>query len=101
MFHGNGTMAKTDKHSLFRELQNRINPSSPDSVDAVIIDGNFLLHLLSSGKAATYGVLAGLILIQSMSLSLSLKKKKKELIFWLTHIMSHQLRMVKKKIDVA
>ena len=72
MFHGDGTMARTDKSSLFRELESRINPSSPDSVDAVIIDGNFLLHLLPSGKATTYGVLARLILIQSMSLS---KKK--------------------------
>ena len=68
MFHGDGTMAKTDKSSLFRALENRIDPSSPDSVDAVIVDGNFLLHLLPSGKATTYGVLARLILIQLMSL---------------------------------
>ena len=77
MFHGDGTMAKTEKSSLFRELENRIDSSSLDSFDAVIIDGNFLLHLLPSGKTTTYCVLARLILIQSMSLS----KKEVDLLF--------------------
>ena len=53
IFSGDGTMAKTNKCTLLRELEKKAEQSSSTYKDAVIIDGNFLLHLLPSSQAAT------------------------------------------------
>ena len=77
LFSGDGTMAKTYKSTLLHELEKKGEQSSPSCKDAVIVDGNFLLHLLPSNQAATYGALARITLIQAMSLT----KSRVDLIF--------------------
>ena len=69
MFARDGTMAKTDKSTLFHHLESKIEHSIPTSVDTCIVDGNFLLHLLPSNKAPTYGSLARMILVHATALS--------------------------------
>ncbi len=69
LFAGDGTMNKTDKSALFKELEKRVEPSTPPPNAPHIIDANFLLHLLPSNKATTYGKLARMILIHAISSS--------------------------------
>ena len=46
-----GMMAKTDKSVLLKVLENKVQQhTSPQVVDACIIDGNFLLHTLPATK---------------------------------------------------
>ena len=58
MCYGDGTMAKTQKSTLLKILENRVPRSSHQTIDAVIIDGNFLLHALPANQPPTYGGLA-------------------------------------------
>ena len=60
-------MAKTQKSTLLKILENRVPRSSPQTIDAVIIDGNFLLHALPAHLPPTYGGLATALLIQTVS----------------------------------
>ena len=69
MFSGDETMAKTSKSTLLHELEKKAEQSLPSYKDAVIADGNFLLPILPSNQAATYGALARITLIQAMSLT--------------------------------
>ena len=69
MFARDGTMAKTDKSTLFHYLESKIEHSIPTSDDNCFVDGNFLLHLLPSNKAPTYGSLARMILVHATALS--------------------------------
>ncbi|ESO90052.1 hypothetical protein LOTGIDRAFT_164355 [Lottia gigantea] len=64
-----GTLAKTDKSTLFRELEKMVNGETltTPSLDAYVIDGNFLLHLLPNKISPTYGGLASTILIMATS----------------------------------
>ena len=50
-----GNMAKTEKSTLFRLLESKAPKSTPDTDDACIIDGNFLLHALPPHLPRTYG----------------------------------------------
>jgi len=60
---GDGLMVKTQKSALFDLLEKQVpRHSSPTSVDACIIDGNFLLHTLPPHLPGTYGGLAAGIL---------------------------------------
>jgi hypothetical protein len=77
LFAGDGTMIKTEKSTLLKELEKRVEPSPPPSSAAYIIDGNFLLHLMPSNKAAKYGKLARIILLQALSCS----KDRVDLVF--------------------
>ena len=62
LFSPNLTMAKTNKNSLFQELEKRIMPSQPDTVDAAIIDGPFMLHLIAGKQTGTYSQLCRTVL---------------------------------------
>ena len=66
-----GMMAKTDKSVLLNVLENKVEQhTSPQVVDACIIDGNFLLHTLPATKLpATFGGVARSYLLQAVSLS--------------------------------
>ena len=66
---GDGTMAKTSKCTLLQSLESRVEKSSPESVSAAVVDGNYLLHTLPPNMPATYGGLAASILTQAVSLS--------------------------------
>ena len=64
-------MAKTDKSVLLNVFENKVEQhTSPQVVDACIIDGNFLLHTLPATKLpATFGGVARSYLLQAVSLS--------------------------------
>ncbi|CAH0663654.1 unnamed protein product [Spodoptera exigua] len=44
--HMDGTINKTDKSALMRDLEKKIESTEPESTDVLIIDGFFLLHTL-------------------------------------------------------
>ena len=45
-----GMMAKTEKRTFFSLLEKKVPQSLPGTVDAYIIDGQFLLHTLRPNK---------------------------------------------------
>ena len=58
LFSTDGSMAKTDKSTLFQSLEELKSYSNqPTQLFASVIDGNFLLHTLVEQNIATYGVL--------------------------------------------
>ena len=61
--HPDGIMQKTPKSKLLVELEKRVNPRSPGTIDIKIIDGMFFLHLFVN-LPATFGALATLIFKQ-------------------------------------
>ena len=69
MFSTDGTMAKTTKSTLFKELEKKADHGSPLPFDACVVDGNFLLHTMAKQRITTYGSLARSILIQATALS--------------------------------
>ena len=50
-------------------LEGKVTSDVPSTVDACVIDGNFLLHALPPNLPRTYGGLARSILIQAAALS--------------------------------
>lgn len=69
MFSSDGLMAKTNKAALLKELEKRAKKSHPKTVDACIIDSNYLLHMLPPNLPSTYGGVAKTILQQAVALS--------------------------------
>ena len=69
LFSPDGTMTRTDKSSLLRELEKRIVPSQPDTIDAAIIDGPYMLHLIAGKKTGTYSQLSRTFLLCAVRLS--------------------------------
>ena len=69
--YSDGTMAKTEKTTLFHHLESKVESSFPSSayVDACVVDGSFLLRVLPPNLPARYGRLAATILIQATGLS--------------------------------
>ena len=60
-------MAKTDKSALFGILEARVKDhSKPTTIDAYIIDGQFLLHSMPGNLPPSYGGLTRSILLQSL-----------------------------------
>ena len=57
-----GMMAKTEKRSLFSLLK-KVPQSSPGTVDAYVIDGQFLLHTIRPNIPGNYDGLAACILM--------------------------------------
>ena len=58
-----GMMAKTEKRTLFSLLEKKVPQSSPGTMDAYVIDGQFLLHTLHPNIPGIYGGLAACILM--------------------------------------
>ena len=56
-------MAKTEKRTFFSLLEKKVPQSLPGTVDAYIIDGQFLLHTLRPNMPGNYGGLAACILM--------------------------------------
>ena len=69
LFSPDGTVAKTNKSSLFQELEKRIMPSQSDNIDAAIIDGPFMLHLIAGKQTGTYSQLSRTVLSSAVRLS--------------------------------
>ena len=59
----NGMMPKTEKCTLFSLLEKKVPQSSPGTVDAYVIDGQFILHTLRPNIPGNYGGLAACILM--------------------------------------
>ena len=67
--HTDGTMCKTNKNKLMHILESKVeNPMVVSTVDACVIDGNFILHAMPPNLPGTYGGLARILLIQISSL---------------------------------
>ena len=64
-----GTMMKTEKSNLLDILENKVPSAMPSSIDACVIDGIFLLHLLPPHIPGTYGALPAGFLRQVVALS--------------------------------
>lgn len=68
--HTDGTMCKTSKNKLMLILESKVEDGTfPSTVDACVIDGNFMLHAVPPNMPATYGGLARKLLVLIMSLS--------------------------------
>ena len=62
-------MCKTNKNKLMHILESKVeNPMVVSTVDACVIDGNFILHAMPPNLPGTYGGLARMLLIQISSL---------------------------------
>ena len=78
MCSGDGLMVKTKKSALLDLLEKKVpRHTSPRSVDAYVVDGNYLMHTLPPHLPGTYGGLAAGILQQVTSLS----TKRVDLVF--------------------
>ena len=62
-----GIMAKTEKRTLFSILEKKVRQSSPGTVDAYVIDVQFLLHTLRPNIAGKYDGLAACILMSEQA----------------------------------
>ena len=60
-------MAEANKSKLLHVLEKRISQSSPASVDAYVIDGNFLLHALPPNLPKNFGGIARVMLVKMVS----------------------------------
>lgn len=70
MCNADGVMAKTDKSTLFRKLEEFSKSKPPNAADACIVDGNFILYTLPlSNLPKTYEGLARTYLIKICALS--------------------------------
>jgi hypothetical protein len=69
MCNTDGLMVKTEKSNLLHLLESKVRSTMPRSIDAVVIDGMFLLHVLPPHIPGTYGALAAVILRQVTALS--------------------------------
>jgi len=54
--HIDGSMNKTDKSTVLKNIEKRVNTVTPVTVDACVVDGMFLVRSLSNLLAAFGGV---------------------------------------------
>lgn len=55
--HIDGTLHKTDKSTLLKNLEGRISHNPPPSIDVIIVNGFFLLHTMGEFPR-TYGMIS-------------------------------------------
>ena len=75
--HLDGTIRKTEKSVLLRELEEKVKSQPPDVISTVIIDGMFLLHTLPTQLPNTLRGVAHNILMKVMRMA----DKRVDLVF--------------------
>ena len=66
--HVDGTMQKTQKATLLKHLESRIESEPPRQVDITIVDAMFFLHLQGNHLPSTFGGVARSLLSKLVSL---------------------------------
>ncbi|KAI9565074.1 hypothetical protein GHT06_008824 [Daphnia sinensis] len=65
--HLDGTINRTNKAVLYKNLEKRITSDTPQEIDAYIIEGFFFLHLMSNNLLSTFEAIARVLFIKLCS----------------------------------